>query len=68
MSSNNRPSIEEAQAVLSQEQETRVTAAMAELNEFIANWGQRHQCRLDVTMIITQHGNMPQLTVVPEIQ
>lgn len=58
--------IDQARKLLQEEQQARVAAAKAELDAFIADWQQRHRVRLEVSMIISARGNMPQLQIVAE--
>jgi len=57
---------DQARQLLQEEQQARVEAARAELDEFLMGWQQRHRVRLDVAMLVTARGNLPQLNIIAE--
>ena len=61
---NNRPTPEEAREVLMQGRKEREEAALSEFEQFIAYWEKKHNCRLDVAMMVTMQGNIPKLQIV----
>ena len=61
-SDNGQLSTLEAREVLAQEQQQRVDACRAELEQLL----DRHRCRLDVAVVLRANSVTPQLQIVPE--
>lgn len=57
---------EKARELLVQEQQARVDTARAELEAFLVEWGRRHRVALQVDMLVSQQGNIPQLQIVAD--
>ena len=56
----------QARELLQAERQARVDTAKAELDEWLPGWQQRHRVRLDISMVVTARGNVPQLLIVAE--
>jgi hypothetical protein len=57
---------DEARALLAREEQARIDAARVELDTFLRDWMRRHHVRLDVSVLVTARGNVPQIQIVTE--
>lgn len=57
---------DQARQLLQEEQQARVDAAKAELDEWLPGWRQRHRVRLVIGILATEQGNAPQMLIVAE--
>ena len=56
----------QARQLLQEEQQARVAAAKIKYEAFVAEWQAEFGVRLDISMLVTARGNLPQMLIVAE--
>lgn len=61
MTEEKKDKTKEAKAILKDEQDARVKKCEEEMNLLLGN----HNCTFQVSMIVTQERNIPQISIIP---
>jgi len=56
----------QARRLLQEEQQARVNAAKIKYDAFVAEWQAEFRVRLDISVLVTARGNVPQMLIIAD--